>query len=203
MSARWILVLALIVLAGEARAEIYEWRDSSGSRHFTNNKESLPLEQRAAARVFVAEPPPSSPVAAAEPAAAEAPREAQVVYDELATRRAYAAGLRDGLALVSGTQPPATAGVQINGPLAIASARTADSAYGVPLSYGPFVTSSFDRGRSRHLTLRMLLQDQFQLDRDGPFLHERLPSGIGPSFQVFLPRGLSERVPVGNRVLYR
>jgi hypothetical protein len=55
----------------------------------------------------------------------------------------------------------------------------------------PLVTTSFDRGRSRHLTLRMLLQDQFQLDRDGPYVYQRsLPPPRGPNLRVVLPRGL-------------
>jgi hypothetical protein len=142
-------------------------------------------------------------VEAPQPVAEPAPLEAQVVYDEQAVRRAYEAGLRDGLDYSSRGGPASYPSVQINGPLAVADAHAVDAGgYGYPY-YEPFITSSFDRGRSRHLTLRMLLQDQFQLDRDGPFLHERLPTGTGPSFRVFLPRGLSERVPVGNRVLYR
>jgi hypothetical protein len=201
-----ILALMLVAFADGARAEIYEWRDASGTRHFTNNKESVPPEQRAALRVVLVEPTVAAPAAAPQPLAEAAqrdePREAQVVYDELALRRAYAAGVQDGIDLASAPEPAVPASVQINGPLAVANARAADAGYGVPF-YEPFVTSSFDRGRSRHLTLRMLLQDQFQLDRDGPFLHERLPTGVGPSFRLFLPRGLAGRVPPGNRVLYR
>jgi hypothetical protein len=203
MSSKVILALAFAAVASGARAEIYEWRDSSGSRHFTNNKESVPHEHRTALRVVLVEPPSPSPVAPPEPAAPEAPRQAQVVYDEQGLQRAYATGLRDGLELGSAAEQGGTAGVQINGPLAVANARAVEGGFGTPFFYEPFVTSSFDRGRSRHLTLRMLLQDQFQLDRDGPFLHERLPTGVGPSFRVFLPRGLPNRVPSGNRVLYR
>jgi hypothetical protein len=75
--------------------------------------------------------------------------------------------------------------------------------YGYPYAEYPLVTTSFDRGRSRHLTLRMLLQDQFQLDRDGPFFHERMPIGVGPGLNPFLPRGLPNRIPPGARVLFR
>jgi hypothetical protein len=202
------LVLALVFLlaAGGARAEIYEWRDQAGSRHFTNNRDAVPPEHREGARVVVVEP--AAPAMTVEPPAPAAPaeeprREAQVVYDEEGLRRAYAAGLRDGLALAEQAPAGGAAGIQINGPLAVADARAVDRDYGFALPYAPFVTTSFDRGRSRHLTLRMLLQDQFQLDRDGPFLHERLPTGNGPSFRVFLPRGLRDRLPPGNRVLFR
>jgi hypothetical protein len=198
-----IVALAALAFASVARAEIYEWRDASGTRHFTNNRDSVPSEHRGALRVVLSEPQPSAVAEAPQAVAEPAPLEAQVVYDEQAVRRAYEAGLRDGLDYGSGSVPVSGPSVQINGPLAVADAHAVDAGYGYPFAYEPFVTSSFDRGRSRHLTLRMLLQDQFQLDRDGPYLHERLPSGAGPSFRVFLPRGLSERVPAGNRVLYR
>jgi hypothetical protein len=93
--------------------------------------------------------------------------------------------------------------VNIHGPLAVASANV-DAGYPDFVPYYPLVTTSFDRGRSRHLTLRMLLQDQFQLDRDGPFFYERLnPVGLGPGLHPFLPRGLPNRVPRGARVLFR
>jgi hypothetical protein len=202
MRAGLVIALAVCACAGAARAEIYEWRDSSGTRHFTNNRESVPPEHREAARVVLVEPPSAPQAALPEAPVEPAPREAQVVYDELALQRAYEAGVRDGIGLAAPPEPAETAGVQIQGPLAVANANNVDAGWGVPY-YQPFVTSSFDRGRSRHLTLRMLLQDQFQLDRDGPYLHERLPTGVGPSFRVFLPRGLTTRVPPGNRVLYR
>ena len=70
--------------------------------------------------------------------------------------------------------------------------------------YYPFVTTSFDRGRSRHQTLRMLLQDQFQLDRDGPYAYERWNQpGLGPALAPFLNRGLPFPVQQYGRVIYR
>ena len=89
--------------------------------------------------------------------------------------------------------------VQINGPLAVATSRVAESsrratAWSYPPApwYYPFVTTSFDRGRSRHQTLRMLLQDQFQIDRDGPYAYDRWDEpGLGPALAPVPHRGLA------------
>lgn len=187
-------------------AEIYEWRDAAGDRHFTNSKESVPADRQSTARVLVVE---RAAAAAAEPSAEAAKtqpveeRRAQVVYDRADVEDAYAAGMHDALARGERVASPPSPGVQIYGPLAVANANV-DAGYPDFPPYYPLVTTSFDRGRSRHRTLRMLLQDQFQLDRDGPFFYERLnPVGLGPGLHPFLPRGLSNRVPRGPRVLFR
>ena len=189
-------------------AEIYEWRDASGDRHFTNSKDAVPADRQSSARVLVVERAPAAVVVtqeAVEPARPQPiveERRAQVVYDRADVEEAYAAGLRDALETERTVQPPPPP-VQIYGPLAVANANV-DSGYGDFAPYYPLVTTSFDRGRSRHLTLRMLLQDQFQLDRDGPFVYQRLnPVGLGPGLHPFLPRGLTGRVPPGSRVLFR
>ena len=73
-------------------------------------------------------------------------------------------------------------------------------------AYGqPLVTTGFDRGRSRHLTLRLLLQDQFAIDREGPYGYvERFPPPLGPRLAPFMRRGLpSYTVPYGGLVVTR
>ena len=202
---RWGWSVAVLLICTAAHAEIYEWRDDAGNRHFTNNKELVPADRQQAARVLVVERatlPASLPAAA--PAEPEPRREAQVIYDRSHERDAYAEGISAGLALAAaGSQGETGPLVQINGPLAVANAQTVERGDDYLPNY-PFVTTSFDRGRSRHQTLRMLLQDQFQLDRDGPFAYERLnPIGLGPNLQPILPRGLTGRVPRGSRVLFR
>ncbi len=201
-----VTVAALAFATAAVDAQIYEWRDSSGSRHFTNNRDGLPVDQRESARVVVAEltsAPGEQVSPAVEAAPEQPPRQAEVVYDYSNWNAGYAAGVRDGMALTScGSR---CGGVIINGPLAVARAHTADAprVHSYPYHY-PLVTTSFDRGRSRHLTLRMLLQEQFQLDRDGPFVFERLnPVGLGPALQPILPRGLPQRFPREGRVLFR
>lgn len=143
---------------------------------------------------------------------ASATQLAQTIYGNGGYARAYAEGVQDALVALAGERMGGGRGtVQINGPLAINNS----SAPGIGYGYGgfgafpwyyPFVTTGFDRGRSRFLTMRLLLQDQFQLDRDGPFAFERFPQiGIGPGLDPFLPRGLPPpHAPVfEGRVLFR
>lgn len=209
MKKRWSAVsVALMLMAGVAHAEVYEWRDTDGARHFTNSMEGVPSEYRNAAQVFVADwTRPAASVADSEPAPAPpaAPSlQAQVVSDAAVWNEAYAAGVRAATEIGGGG-----GSVQINGPLAVTSTRESNAAspYGFyppwPWHY-PLVTTGFDRGRSRHMTLRMLLEDQFQLDRDGPYAYERWDQpGLGPALAPFLPRGLPYGVSQYGRVIYR
>jgi hypothetical protein len=50
----------------------------------------------------------------------------------------------------------------------------------------------------------MLLQDQFQIDRDGPYAYDRWNQpGLGPALAPFLSRGLPYGVGQYGRVIYR
>jgi hypothetical protein len=198
-----LLCNALVLVAAVARADILEWRDAQGSRHFTNSRESVPSERQSTVRVLVAERAPVREEAPAQPLAVEPRRAAEVIYDHSAWRSAYAEGFVQGaLSAAAGGEEGNV--LQVTGPLAVSQAHAEQpSVWPLPYDY-PFVTTSFDRGRSRHLTLRMLLQDQFQLDRDGPFVYQRLaPIGLGPNFRPFLPRGLPHHAPRGGRVIWR
>jgi hypothetical protein len=208
------LVVAIVLSIGAAaHADIYEWRDANGHRHFTNLLINVPAAQQPDARVVVVALAPSdlsTPAAGPPPEAQRT--EAQVVYDYSRRQHPYAQGLEDGIALARSVAPADDGDVYINGPLAVANA---DPYVAVTAPYPfyypeyPLVTTSFDRGRSRHLTLRMLLQDQFQFDRDGPYLYQRaLPPPSGPNLRVVLPRGLPhDRLrkvgPQGRRVTTR
>jgi hypothetical protein len=200
---------AVTLLAVAARADIYEWRDASGARHFTNSKQAVPDEYQAVVRTLVADwerPAPVESVPAPQAPAAQP----EVVSDIAGLTEAYVAGMRAALDL-GGGGGGGGGGVQINGPLAVASVRNSDVTDGYPGAfyppwpwYYPFVTTSFDRGRSRHQTLRMLLQDQFQLDRDGPYAYDRWNQpGLGPALAPFLPRGLPYGVLQYGRVIHR
>lgn len=212
-----VLLLATVLLLTSAtvRADIYEWRDENGNRHFTNSLVNVPKAQRDDAQVIVtATTPTDASPAPAVVAAVPAPRtEAQVVYDYSRTPDPYTQGVEDGIALARSVAPAHDGDVYINGPLAVASS---DPYVSMPAAYPyyyypqyPLVTTSFDRGRSRHLTLRMLLQDQFQFDRDGPYVYQRsLPPPAGPNLRTVLPRGLPhDRVrnvgPLSARVTTR
>jgi hypothetical protein len=96
---------------------------------------------------------------------------AQVVFDRSPTAEAYVQGLNRGLALARTSRGTADAGIHIRGPLAVAHATaTAPTLqrHSFPWSGYPYplVTTSFDRGRSRHLTLRMLMQDKLSVERE-------------------------------------
>jgi len=202
------LAASFLLLSNGAGAEIYEWHDESGSRHFTNLIDEVPADQRNNPRIIVRESKrdggDAPEVSSSSPAPAEERREAVVVSNRSRHVRDYSAGLRDGLRLLADRDDAVN--VTVNGPLGVASSESysVDADYHVDSYYYPFVTTSFDRGRSRHRTLRMLLQDQFQLDRDGPYLYERInPIGLGPRLQPFLARGLPHRIPPGHRVLFR
>jgi hypothetical protein len=216
--------------ASLAGADIVAWVDASGTRHFTNVREEIPDEYRSSAALVVNEQARLKAVPEPAPATSRRPRvisdwNGDEPIDGGAGGAAYAdcrrrACERDAFTGAGGGGGGGGATLQINGPLAIATAP--EAAYGgtalpyAPWLYGylapqwyPFVTTSFDRGRSRHLTLRMLLQDQFQLDREAPYVYvERLPpfgvAPLGPNLNAFLPRGLPPySVPVTTRLITR
>lgn len=201
--------------AAVASADILEWQDTDGVRHYTNLKSEVPKEQQQAVRVVVDElaRQPSAEAGAPAPAApvsgesAEPPRQAQVVFDTSEAAHAYLAGLERGLEL--GRTVSSGGSVGINGPLAVSTTTSVPpySGYLAPFGY-PLVTTSFDRGRSRHMTLRMLLEDQFALDQEGPYVYDRYlpPFGyppLGVALNPFLPRGLPHGFPQTLRVITR
>lgn len=208
----WVIAIIVLVMLGADRtvADILEWHDVSGVTHYTNIKEDVPNDQRASVVVneLVHHPEATDKNVDVPSAKSAPPRQAQVVYDRSRVSEAYIEGLVRGL-------EAARAGgggggsVQINGPLAVASAPAALSSGYWPPYAPPLLTTSFDRGRSRHLTLRLLLQDQFAIDREGPYVHgERLgpPFGHVPlsvNLNPFLPAGLPHGFPRTTRVITR
>ena len=197
------IFLCLLALPSLARADILMWRDAQGVKHYTNRRALVPDQETAAVVLEELPQVQTASAAAAAPAAPPAPTEpgriAQVVYDPSALAAAYAEGLQRGLASVQQTQYAAPVSVNINGPLV-------GGGYGGYVDpfwpYDPsLITTSFDGGRSRHLTLRMLMQDQFAYDREGPYLIvDRFPP-VGPNLATFLPRGLPMFVRPGSRVV--
>jgi hypothetical protein len=216
MNAR-ILGLLVLLLPSVAGADILEWRDADGVRHYTNLKGEVPKDQRESVQVVVDElarhpqaaepaaPPAAAPPAATQPAD-EPRREAQVLYDRSNTVDAYVAGLERGLETAHAVSSGGS--VQINAPL-VAGGGSVIPSYGVlPPYHAPFITTGFDRGRSRFLTMRLLLDDQFTIDREGPFIVEGFPQCgrnlQGLALPPFLARGLpSTTVPRQARVVRR
>ena len=206
-------ITILCLVSAAASADILEWQDATGVRHYTNLKGEVPKENQESVQVVVDELARrvTAPEAAAAPACTgqcasspptEPRREAEVIYDRSPVSAAYLAGVQQGLEAARTTSSGGS--VQINGPLAVANAFSRPPyEYAAPY-YHPFVTTSFDRGRSRHLTLRMLLQDQLMLGRDGPleFEKRRIPR-LGVALNPFLPRGLPHGFPRQTRVVTR
>lgn len=196
------ILVVLLAVPALARADILMWRDAHGVTHYTNSRALVPADAVAALVLEEAPAAPDAVAAAIEsaPADPEPPRMAQVVYDPSVLAAAYAEGWQRGMAMVQQTQNGAPVTVQINGPL------VGGGGYGGIVDpfwpYAPsLVTTSFDGGRSRHLTLRMLMQDQFAVDREGPYLVvDRFPP-MGPNLATFLPRGLPLFIRPGSRVV--
>jgi hypothetical protein len=214
MVGRWLVASALLIAADAAVADIIVWRDANGVRHFTNRADTVPAEHRVAAEVLIVDAPRIDVPVAAVAAAAAPPVGPTVASDQERFDHAYRAGLDAGLSLVAGGGGGGAAeggAVQINGPLAVTTVHERQDVGWGPYAWGggwpgyyPFVTTGFDRGRSRHQTLRMLLQDQFQIDRDGPYAYDRWDEpGLGPALAPFLPRGLPVSVRQYGRVIYR
>lgn len=212
----WLPAVLMLLAVSPARGDILVWRDADGVRHFTNRADAVPSDLTPDVLVRGSNDVVSAPIVAA-PAPA-APPAATAASDIARLDEAYRAGLSAGLSVLAaadgagggGGGAAAGGAVEIVGPLAVANAHATDedaawSPYGAwPLGYYPFVTTGFDGGRSRHQTLRMLLQDQFAIDRGGPYAYARWDRpGVGPALAPFLPRGLPLPVQQYGRVLYR
>jgi hypothetical protein len=133
-------------------------------------------------------------------------RLAQVVYDRPEVSEEYVRGFTEGVTYARGDTT--VGNVNIQGPLAVARADASAPYVAVDpyyVDHYPFVTTAFDRGRSRHQTLRMLLQDQFQLDRSWTYLYpvRLLPPRLGVDLSPLHPRGLPRRFPREARVIRR
>lgn len=203
--------VALCLCPVLVRGEIVSWTDEEGVRHYTNVRDDVPEIYLDTIETVVKDTPRRSEPQPAESAPAypgrrERPRMAQVVYGDTRPSEDYVRGFLEGVAFRR-QQERGGIDIDITGPLAVAAATGGTApridAY-VPGGY-PFVTTAFDRGRSRHLTLRMLLQDQFQMDRGAPYIYEArfLAPGLGLDLNPFHPRGLPRRFPRDLRVIRR
>jgi len=211
-----VIAMGLAVLPRTGIADIYQWVDADGVRHYTNLLGAVPSAKRDSMQVVVDEqarrlPAESGVAATSDPALEPAPApEPAAMANRVAVCEAYVAGLVRGFEVAEavGTAPAET--VEINAPLAVARVTNPPlPPWVVDGPYEPLVTTAFDRGRSRHLTLRMLLQEQFAIDRGAPFVYpERfLPpyrhAPVGVGLNPFLPRGLPHGAPRHTRVVVR
>jgi hypothetical protein len=209
-----LLSAVLFITATAASADIVEWKDAEGVRHYTNIEAEVPPAYRQSVLVVVNEQARPIPAAESTEAPGQQPvvakadepvRPAEGAHDWPPGTEAYLAGLERGLQL--GRAVRAGGDVNIIGPLAVASAAGAGPGVGyfLPSPVVPLVTTSFDRGRSRHRTLRMLLQDQFAIDEEGPYVFDGQlgAAPLGVALNPFLPRGLPHGFVRNRRVMTR
>ncbi len=202
-----VFAVLVVVVPRVVAAQIYEWRDDSGARHFTNEIEDVPESQREGARVIVragrvaADAEPARVDEAPAAVAAAAPRESRAAPDRRMAQVVYDRSHQWRRPQPTAAPPqPVVQDVHVNiaGPLSVSEVVVApEFSAAAPAYYpwyapyvGPRVATSFDRGRSRHRTVRMRLQEQFQYDRNGPSLYVTGPVPLGPRFSAQLPRGL-------------
>ncbi len=190
----WIAMVALLCVArGSALADIFEWRDAQGVRHFTNIAEDIPAEFRSDTKIVARER--GEVVAASAPrqghadGATSPPQQAQVVYDQRRLASVYQAGVDRGLREAQRASARAAKPVQVVAPLAIASvpARPAYFPYLPPPCERPFLANGFDQGRLRYQTWRLHLDDC------------RSPLWYGPVPGALDPRFLPLRIVPRNR----
>ncbi|GIW43252.1 MAG: hypothetical protein KatS3mg077_0534 [Candidatus Binatia bacterium] len=169
--------MVLLLCCARVQAEIYAWRDADGVRHFTNVREEIPAAYREEAEVVVGAA--WVPSARAELPACEAERPARqaqvVVVPRPAARREERATVANAPVIAEG------GAVSIQGPLAVAFHDT-PPAWPVRARV-PLVTTAFDLGRSRHLTLRQLAEEQRWIEEFlgwSPGLPHLLPFAGGP-----------------------
>lgn len=188
-----LVVGALVIVAPTANADVLEWRDRDGVRHFTNVAAEIPEEYRDAAKNIISEeqwrskspePPPQPEVAA--PARKRAAARRAATEDNY--RDGFEAGLdyaREVSPEVTVVAPPAPAPqIIIAAPQeAQATSYPAYGAYG--WNDGRRRFSRFDGGQSRHITRRMVEQNLDWHDDSPPIFY-----GYPYSYpaQVVVPR---------------
>lgn len=204
----WMMVW-LGLASSIAGAQIYEWRDATGARNFTNDLEDVPLDQRDAARIVVrASPSAATPAElndgivreVAEPKSAarvrrgedvEAPRMAQVIYDN-SFRFARSRPVHQ----LEPQQPGPTVNVNIAGPLAVSQILVPHSVAAPVDAYG-----YYGFGGRIPLGLRPEGKDSRSRRRTNTSPGSVLsPAPLSPGSPAYMPamRNLNQR-PVARR----
>lgn len=185
---RWfgIAVILLVALPGAFEpisAQIYEWVDDAGDRHFDTSLEQVPEDRRAQARIVVRAATPGSADAAPDASASTAagpnaeptepnPDESQRVDPyESGWNAGFGAGWQAGYRAAAEEQPVCTA----EPPVVVLESRPPVVFNNVPLydpsgayyrsPYDGTLTAPFDDGASRGLTSRNLIQQRRALER--------------------------------------
>jgi len=148
-----VSVTVSTLVATAARADILEWQDAEGVRHYTNLKDEVPPEQPS--RVVVDErarqpqASPAAPAAEEKPQAsarelAEPRRDTAVADDRAEASHAYLEGLENGLELARSVNAGGSA--YVSGPLVVTiSGSTPSEVYSPPWysGYYPFSTGYY------------------------------------------------------------
>jgi len=172
-----IATILLVAFAGEyrpVRAEIYEWTDDSGARHFDTSLQRVPEERRDEARVVVGAVTPGSVAAPADAGAPNPPSNAdQNAHDDAFASgwdAGFRAGWESGYRASAENQPECAAqpGVVVmeSRPPVVVNVPSYDPSglyYRPP--YNGVVTMPFDDGGSFGLTSRNQIQAQRALER--------------------------------------
>lgn len=196
-----VSVTVSTLVATAARADILEWQDAEGVRHYTNLKDEVPPEQQS--RVVVDERARQPQASAAASAAEEKPqasvqeqaeprRDTAAADDRAEAAHAYVEGLENGLELARSVNAGGSA--YVSGPLVVTiSGSTPYDLYSppwysgyYPLSSGyyPFVSGYYPLlttavGRHR---LHRHHKEIAQVERPGfPFTPAAGPPPLGPS----------------------
>jgi hypothetical protein len=173
-----IVVTLLVALSGgfePIRAQIYEWTDDAGDRHFDTSLEQVPEERRPQARIVIPAETPgiadaesdASASTAAEPNTAES--EADDSFDA-GWDAGFGAGWEAGYRAAVEEQPvspaePPTVVFESRPPVILNVPPYDPSGAYYRSPYGGSLTVPFDDGASRGLTSRNLIQERRAFER--------------------------------------
>ncbi len=151
-------MVVLLLASTMGRADVIEYRDHEGVRHFTNIAAEVPEEYRDVAKNVISEeqwrskaPEPAPPAAVVPP---PPPRVVRAAVPEAVYRDGFDAGLAYGRAAAAPAPRPEVVQPQviINAPVPV---PVPDYSWSLP----PVQFSAFDGGRTRHITRRMIEQN--------------------------------------------
>jgi hypothetical protein len=174
---------ALMCQTAAAGAQIYEWADDTGDRHFANSLDEVPPDERDAAKVVVGAPTraydapapgPATPTPVTNQPAESGPGQAERDDDSVASasgwEAGFAAGFEAGRRAAAAEEPicPAEPSVVVleNPPPVTVNVPRYDptGAYYRPPDVGP-LAGPFDDGASLGRTHRDRIQDMRALER--------------------------------------
>jgi hypothetical protein len=171
-----IAVTLLVALPGAfepVSAQIYEWVDAAGDRHFETSLEQVPEEERAQARIVVGAGTPRTAdgaSAAITPAQPNTDERARDDSFESGWDAGFRAGWETGYRTAAEEQPvcpaePAAVVLESRPPVVVNVPRYDPSGAYYRSPYGGLLTVPFDDGASRGLTTRNQIQERRAIER--------------------------------------